>query len=171
MSDIQKSLVREGIEKAGCLDDKLSIVARAVSRSIDATPEGILYEIEVLRALEQLRSSGVGHLRESDPLYLAKPSENRYYTQFGVKTAKLKDAIIFAMQEADPQKQIEVRYEGDRQGTTQQFCFKIIMYRDDEKLRQYIQSRTSLYPKVVYNFAVPDGLATIREGIRQRSAR
>ncbi|GEM_PF-3722892 len=170
MSDIQESLVREGIEKADCLDDKLSIVAKAVSRSIDASAEGILYEIEVLRALKQLRSLRVGHLNETDPIYLAKPSKNRYYTQFGVKTIGLKDAIIFAMQEADIKKQVEVCYEGDKKRKNQQFCFKIIMYKDYEKLRQYIRSRTSSYRKIVYTFAVPDELATVRNGLRQRSA-
>jgi hypothetical protein len=172
MSDISKVLVREGIIKADCLDDKLTAVARAVSQHIDTIPEGILYEIEVARALGELYKKGQGSLRQSDADCLAKPAKNNYYGQFGVKSLSLRDAIVAVLQELDPTKPVEVRYEESKpQGTMQQYSFKVVLYKDDEKLRQYIRSRASLYPKVVYTFAVPEGIATVRNGIMQRNAR
>ena len=171
MSNVSKVLVREGIRKADCLEDKLTAVARAVSKHIDTIPEGILYEVEVAKALEELRKKKPGYLTQSDAMYLSKPAQNNCYERFGVKSFSLRDAIIFGLQELDSTKPIEVRYEGDKQGTMQQFSHRVILYKEDEKLKQYIRSRASLYPKVVYTFAVPDGLATVREGSLRLRAR
>ena len=172
MIDISKVLVREGIRKAECLDDKLNIVARAVSQHIDTIPEGILYEIEVAKALAELKQRKGRYLSQSNVDNLSKPAVNSFYAQFGIKSLQLGDAIVFGLQDLDPTKPIEVHYTQSKPAETmQQFGFKVLFYKDEEKLKQYVRSRASLYPKVVYNFAVPEGIATVRDGIRQRNAR
>lgn len=166
MTSVSDFLIEVGIATANTLDERLSTIAKAVSSYLNAMSEGVIWEIEVVNALNELQEQGFRNLRPSDSGRLSKPPINHFYNTFGVKHLPLRDALLLSLQDSQP---IEVRYEAKRPAKTpQKFDSRIILYKDDEKLRRYIQSKASLYPKVVYSFDVPDQLVTIRNGLMQR---
>jgi hypothetical protein len=168
MVNIADILLEEGLSKAESLGDRLFVVAKSVGRCVDLIPDGILYEVEITRALAELRKKQVGFLTETDVKNLSKPARNHNYQQFGVISISLRDAIAHTLQEMNPTRPFEVRYQSnDLETSYQQFSFRVLFYKEDEKLKQYILSRASIYPKIVYAFAVPDTITTIRDGARQ----
>lgn len=158
IEDITEVLIREGIREAKFLEDKLSIVARSVGNCIDKIPEGILYEAEVVKALTQIRMENESFLNETDVKNLSKPSRNKNYGNYGVKSITIRDAIGFSLLGLHPDKKFEVHFEGVCPGQMQQVSFRVILYKNDENLKKYILSRTFPYPKVVYLFSVPSKL-------------
>jgi hypothetical protein len=153
---ISEFLIDEGISKAKALDEKLIVVAKAVGRYIDIAAESLVYELEVARAIEDLRTRKIGSLNESDHLRLSKPARNSHYHKFGVQSITLRDAIALTLRGMQPIRPFEMRYGRGSDGQT--LSNRVILYKEDEKLKQHIYSRLSVSPIVLYSFQAPETL-------------
>jgi hypothetical protein len=171
MSNISTVLVNEGIQEADSLDSKLVVVAKSVSEYINMLSESILYELEVVKALESIRQTKNGFLNETDVKNLSKPARNKYYPDYGVKSITLRNAIAYSLKDQHSDNELEIRVVGSPQGSMQQFSSKVLLYKDDQKLKDYICSRTSPSPIVIYNFEIPPEMVGTKNVIVQRCTR
>jgi len=93
MKNITDLLVEEGIRRCVVRENKIRIVAEAVSKFLDTSSEGILYELEVANALANLRERGFS-LTETETRQLSKPAKNSHYGEFRVNFTSLREAIV-----------------------------------------------------------------------------
>ncbi|MEI7718861.1 MAG: hypothetical protein WCI72_03250 [archaeon] len=172
MKDISRILTTVGILTTETIEDKFSTVARAVSKYLDSQSEGILYEVEVAKALANLRNDRKSNLTEGDIQRLTKPRINTHYDSLGVKSMQIQEAIEFTLGTLGANTVLEVNYQHAKVARPQKIDNRLILFKQDDKLSQYIQSRLSgpVQTKVVYSFSAPDSILTVRnDSVSQRA--
>ncbi len=158
------TLIGQRISEARNRDDRFAVVAEAVNQYLNQDPGGILYEAEAARAILRLQQRGTGFLTQSDPEYLPKPKNNPHYTELGIKSRSIRDAILQSISNQDGS-DLLIHFEAEGQKKSRQkFDTRLILYKEEERLRSYVLSRTASSKVVTCTFRVPKQLITRREG-------